>query len=261
MITNAYICPHTPLLIPGIGKENINLLQTTKESVEYIAAQIAQDKPDIILTLTSHGPNLKNALVLNVDLEYKINFEAFGDFSESKVVESDLDLIGAIQSDFEDLQTIKSTTIPILDHGSGVPLNYIINKYANFKLVPLYTSQLSLLGHYEIGQVLKKQINKTNKKVTIIASGELSHRLSKNSPSGYLPQAKKFDQKIIQALQNKDIGKLLNIKEETIKNVHECGLKPIATLLGIFHNYNYAPQEISYEKPLGVGHLAFEFKV
>jgi len=248
-------------LIPIIGKENLLVIKKTKLALEKIATQILLDKPDVIITITSHGPSAENKFVINSNLNYGLNFRNFGDFSINRKLLPDFELIGLIQLIFENTSSLVALSEDALDHGSGVPLYYVLEKYSNFKLVPLHTSCKSLASHYEFGVAMQEELIKTNKKITILASGELSHRLSQNSPSGYHSQAKKFDHRVIEALKEKDIDKMLNIDDLTIKGVYECGLKPIVTLLGVLDKYNFIPQDLSYEKPFGIGHLALKFHV
>lgn len=44
-----------------------------------------------------------------------------------------------------------------------------------------------------------------NKKSVIIASGDLSHRLTKDGPYDYFPQGKIFDEDLLSKLQKGDV--------------------------------------------------------
>ncbi|MCX6800369.1 MAG: AmmeMemoRadiSam system protein B [Candidatus Falkowbacteria bacterium] len=261
MITSAYILPHSPLLIPSIGKENILRISETERAVSAIVLEIANDKPDIIFIITSHGIELENSFAINLAMEYNLNFEEFGDFTNQKILYPDLELINSIKQRLESTNLLKFLTRSKLNHAMSVPLYYVLQKYTNFKIVPIHTAKVDLRAHYDFGKMLKPMLIESDKKITIITSGELSHRLSENSPTGYLPQAKKFDQKVIQYILDKATDKLFKMDEAQIEKMHECGLKPSCLLLGILDQYNFTPSSLSYEKPFGVGHFVAKMEM
>ena len=257
MINSAYILPHSPLLIPPIGKENLSILENTQKAILQAAQLIKDDNPDTILILTPHGIHSNDTLVLNAAPNYHLNFKDFGDFVINNQFKSDLKLSKSIYNALNQGDNIQVTTEPSLDHGSGVPLYYIANTDIAPRITPLHTSNQDLKHHYNLGKSLKEVILKDEKKITIIASGELSHKHSENSSLGYSKKAKKFDQKIIDSILNKDTKRIIDINNEVLDDIEECGLRAIAMLLGIMDKYNYSAKLISYENPFGVGHVAF----
>jgi len=148
-----------------------------------------------------------------------------------------------------------------IDYGCGVPLYLLTKNFKNIKIIPLYYSGLDLEAHFKFGQLLKAELLIDKNRFGIIASGDLSHRLSKESPGGYSPQGAKFDKKIISYLKDKKIDKILNMSEKMINEAGECGLKSIVMLLGILDGMDYKPKILSYESPFGVGYLTVDFEL
>ncbi|MFH0988111.1 MAG: AmmeMemoRadiSam system protein B, partial [Parcubacteria group bacterium] len=148
-----------------------------------------------------------------------------------------------------------------LDHGCSVPLYYLTRKNKNVRIVPITYSKQSFHNHLEFGSALKDAIFSLHKRVAVIASGDLSHRLSAQAPAGFSPSAKEFDKKIIQSLKKKNIDALLALDQATIDDAAECGLRSLFILLGGIQKMNYEFQVLSYESPFGVGHLVGEFKL
>ena len=260
MITSAYILPHSPLLIPSIGKQNLQVLKQTVSSLQNIAEKIQVDSPDTILIITPHGLHSDTSLIINASPTYNLDFKEFGDLALNNSFNSDLPLANKIYQVLRENNQIKISTSSSLDHGVGVPLYYISNSLNTASIIPLHVSSQDSETHFKQGQAINPILKESNKKITIIASGELSHKLSENSSLGYSKLSKKFDQKILDYLKAKDTDKLINIDQSIINDVSECGLKSIALLLGILDKYNYTPELISYEKPFGVGHLTYQMK-
>ncbi|MBI4779275.1 MEMO1 family protein, partial [Candidatus Falkowbacteria bacterium] len=124
-----------------------------------------------------------------------------------------------------------------------------------------YYSGLDLAAHYDFGKMIKSKLLNSNVRVAVIASGDLSHRLSKNAPAGYSPKGKKFDKKLIDNLLEKQTNEIIKLKPELIAEAGECGLKSIVILLGILDGMKYEPRLLSYESPFGVGYLTMSFKL
>jgi AmmeMemoRadiSam system protein A len=99
-----------------------------------------------------------------------------------------------------------------------------------------------------------------DKKVAVVASGDLAHRLTIDAPAGYSPRAKEFDEKVLSAVQELNVKELLKIKQELIDDAGECGLRPIFFLLGVLGGLSFSSDILSYEGPFGVGYAVAVMK-
>lgn len=128
------------------------------------------------------------------------------------------------------------------------------------KIVPIGYSMLDYKTHYEFGRQLQEDMINDTKRIAIIASGDLSHRLTPDAPAGYSHWAKKFDETIVKKIQKKDVKGILNLDSDFVEEAGECGLRSLIILLGILNSMNYKPEVYSYEGPFGVGYLTVNFK-
>ena len=71
-----------------------------------------------------------------------------------------------------------------LDHGFMIPLYFVNKYYKDYKTVRVAISGLSFLEHYGFGKCIAKAADVSNKKVVVIASGDLSHKLKEKGPYG-----------------------------------------------------------------------------
>ncbi len=78
----------------------------------------------------------------------------------------------------------------------------------DYKVVRMGLSGLSYQDHYHLGQLIRKTADELNRKVVIIASGDLSHKLKESGPYGYVQEGPEFDHKVIEALSH---GKFLDL--------------------------------------------------
>jgi len=154
------------------------------------------------------------------------------------------------------------TTIRYLDHGTLVPLYYLWGKGVHkTPLIPMSFCSLSLEEHYKFGEFLGGYLEADKNTWTIIASGDLSHRLAPFAPAGYSPKAEEFDKLLVQYIKEKEVNKIFKIDPELIHEAGECGLRSIITLLGIISTFNWSSKILSYEAPFGVGYLVAELKL
>jgi len=268
MLNFAAISPHPPLIIPTIGKpEDIKLVLETIKGMKKLADIFSESGVETLILISPHAPLQFDQFTVNKALSFSGNFQNFGDFKTEIILKNDHGLINEIEKNCKKQKIpIKSIDLIELDHGSLVPLYFLSQGSPNFKLVHLAFSFLDFKIHYNFGKTLKKAIDSyslinTNKKIGIVASGDLSHRLLANAPGGYSPEGKKFDKKLIDLIEKKDIKGILNLDPDFIEAAGECGFRSILILLGALDGLNWEPEILSYEGPFGVGYLVVNFKI
>ncbi len=258
LITSA-IVPHSPLLIPNIGKKNLELLKKTKDSYEKIREDIYATQIDTLVIISSHGGFDDETFNVNLSPQFQINFEDFGDFSTKKDLEGDIVLAHRIQKESEENgKPIRIIDKPVLNHGVGIPAHLLTEGMKNLKVVPLYCSEASLEEHWTWGNRIKEAVLKSNKRIAVMTSADLSHKLDKKSPAGYSPKASGLDQKIINHIQNKKIPELLRFDPEVFEETATEGIKSIIVLGGVLDKMDYKPKLLSYEHPFGAGYMVLK---
>lgn len=257
----AAITPHPPILIPAIGKENASQLFATADAFRKLEEIIYVSKVETILIISPHGLVQSDSFSMNLTPEFNADFSEFGDLATKFTVKGDVGLAHRIRENLETKAALQLISQPKLDYGSAIPLFLLAQKLPQIKIIPLYYSGADLESHFIFGQLLKRELIFARNRIAVIASGDLSHRLTKNAPAGYSPKAAKFDQKLIDLLQKNQAEEILRLNNQQILDACECGLKSIAILLGILDGIKHEPQKLSYEAPFGVGYLVMNFKL
>jgi len=249
------ICPHPPLLIPAIGRDNLKRIRKTKVAMEQLAADFYHSSAETVIIISPHGQVMAECFTINHSPVLTTDFSDFGDLDTKETFKNDLGLAYRIKESIETKIPLILTTEEKLDHGSSVPLLYLLKNKKNVLVIPLTYSLLDFSVHFSLGQAIRKIINQTNKRVAVVASGDLSHRLTKDAPAGYSKIGKEFDKKLICLLKENDVKGILNLEPNFIEEAGECGLRSILILLGVFANSNYQVNLLSYQGPFGVGYL------
>lgn len=261
MINSAFIVPHSPLLIPAIAKGNAPLIEKTAAAYDEIKQLLSAQAADHILIISPHGAVQPDAFVLQAAWEFQARFEEFGDFASKAKWSGDPETAYHLKESIETEFPAKIASETNLDYGSAIPLFRLLPEIAAAVLVPLAYSGRSLAEHIRCGELIGEVLQRSPKNWTIIASGDLSHRLTHNAPAGYSPKAAKFDNKLIEYLSEPESAaeQIGRIEPKLAAEVRECGLKSIALLSGIIKGRGYRPQVLSYQSDLGIGYLTMSF--
>ena len=260
MLSFAAICPHPPILIPSIGGEEVSKVKNTAEAMKALGRDIKAQGIDTIMIISPHGSVFMDAMSINSAKTISGDLSDFQSDIKMKF-ENDLELVSDIISvadanDFP-LETVNES----LDHGSLVPLYFLTEEVPEAKLCHMSFSYLDYDEHFTFGELLFEAVRRTDKKIAIIASGDLSHRLTTDAPAGFSPDGKVFDRMLIKELENGDVKSILNTDQELIDNAGECGFRSIVILLGALSNTDYRFKKQSYEGPFGVGYLVGKFEI
>lgn len=261
MISFAAFVPHSPVLIPEVGKENIDKLRDTIDAFKRLESDLYSVKPDILLVISPHA-NKKGGdfFTINQYPNLKVGFKQFGDLVTKMEFGNEIGFGYKVKESCEDFFPLMMTADRELDYGTSVPLFYLAGHLPNIKIVSVGYSELSYDDHIKFGEIIRHQTNLSGKRIAVVASGDLSHKLHQDSPAGYSPRAQEFDQTVLKLLEKKDIEGILNMDKSLIQESGECGFKSLLILLGIIKELNYEPEKLSYQSPFGIGYLVEHFK-
>ena len=270
-LLKGYLMPHAPAFIDSIGGDRLHQVAATRDAMYKVAEEIAQLEPDLIIVISPHGPIFSDAIAIYDQNTYFGNFKAFGEYNLQYNFIKDQEFINSFnrynsqeRGDFYCLREsqLKSFKIPTeLDHGVLVPLHFINERYKNFKLVAMSYGSFSYHRLMKNGELLSDFIHQVDKKVVVIASGDMSHALKDSGPYAYHEDGEKFDQELkLRLTQNKPY-EIFKFPQEIIENAKECGLRSYALLMGALNPYRLETKVFSYEGPYGVGYLVAAFEM
>jgi MEMO1 family protein len=261
MISFACFVPHAPVLIPEVGQKNLDKLSDTIKSYQYLEHELYSSKPDVLLVISPHAEKRQGAFTINQQPKLKLDFKDFGDLVTNLEFDNEIGFGYQVKESCEDYFPIILTANELLDYGTGVPLYFLARNLPGIKVINIGFSDLSNEDHIKFGEILKEQINISGKRVAIVASGDLSHKLHEDSPAGYSAKGQEFDQRIIELLGNKKTEDIVKLNKEMVAEAGECGYRSLLILLGVMKNINYTPEKLSYQSPFGIGYLVENFKI
>ncbi len=149
---------------------------------------------------------------------------------------------------------------PHSEHGYQVPLYFLAQGLSpETEVEKILVTNPSYDYYFELGKQYGEKIDKSGKRIAVIASADLSHVLKADGPYGYDPAGPKLDELIVTAIREKNVKSLLEMNDEILQNGAECGLRSILFLFGVFAGKEYSTKVLSYEGPFGVGYMVAVF--
>lgn len=256
----AAVVPHSPVLLPAIGKDHLKKLKKTVAALKRLEQDLYGAHPDTLLVISPHGPVEADHFTIDLNETYVSDLKEFGVFDGGLSCRGDMRLISALREHLED------RGIPFmlrseggLDYGAAVPLTYLTAHLRKPAVLPVSPSLLPAKSHFEFGRAIQDVLMHSERRVAVIASADLSHRLTRSAPAGYSPYGRKFDEKIMTLLRERKSSAFLSFEPELAAKAAQCGLPPLTILSGILDGIDVAPEILSYESPFGIGLLTAHY--
>lgn len=257
----AGLMPHPPIAVPEIGKGHQREVSRTQRAMRDLAERIKQLAPDTIIMITPHGPVFRDAVAVLEREEFEGDLSDFGARSVSFMFKNDEELTREIYKEATKSGVKMIKMASDLDHGVMVPLYYLREAGLAAPLSLLTTAFLPIKRLYSLGQAIQRATQRLKRRAVLIASGDLSHRLTRDAPAGYDPAGETFDKTLVDYLNQRDFDAILTMNQRLIEDAGECGYKPIVTLLGALSGSKVDGGVLSYEGPFGVGYAVASFEV
>ena len=261
-INKTYVVPHPPLIVPQVGRGQEKRIQKTIDAYEEIAKRIANEKPETIVVITPHSVMYGDYIHISPGIGASGDFCCFGAKQESFYKDYDTRFVSELSGQAAN-EEIAAGTLgernAVLDHATLVPLYFIDKYYMDYKLIRIGLSGLPYIDHYKLGQCIERTAQELGRKTIIVASGDLSHRLTSDGPYEFAEEGPVFDKEVTDALKKADFLALMQMDESFCEAAGECGLRSFIMMAGALDGRSVKTDFLSYEGPFGVGYAVCEY--
>ncbi len=254
----ACIAPHPPVIVHEVGLGQERESWRTIQALEGAAREIAAHRPDTVLLMATHGPMNPGAFFVLASSVAEGDFSRWGAANVRLRFRSDPELAQAIRTEAERAGLavdLSDRWDGGLDWSATVPLYYLKPALADAKLVPMNVSLLSPEQHFEFGKAVRRAADVPGRRVAVIASADLSHRLSHDGPYGFHPAGPTFDRLIRDAVEAWDPKAIMALDESFREDAGEDAVSSLSFLMGALEGLRVRPRILSYEAPFGVGYM------
>jgi len=255
--------PHPPLLIPAVGRGKEKEIPNTLVAMERVALEIKDLAPETIIFVTPHSTIYADYFHISPGQSASGDFARFGSHATYLETTYDCALVNEI-SKLVARNGIYAGTDgerdAQLDHGVMVPMWYTNKHFTDYRSIRVSQSGLSKAEHYSFGQAIAKAVELSGRRVVLVASSDLSHKLREDAPYGFATEGAKFDSAVTQSLSSGDFLSLFEIPHTLREAAGECGYNSLMILAGCFDRLDVETELMSYECPFGVGYAVASFE-
>jgi AmmeMemoRadiSam system protein A len=141
-----------------------------------------------------------------------------------------------------------------LDHGALVPLWFLAQAGWAGPTVILSLNYPDDGGLAELGEAIAAAARASRRRIALIASGDMSHRLTPDAPCGFHPEAHQFDEAFIALIRDGDYHGIANmapaLRELAAEDAADSTLAAAAAV-----DWRSAGHKVlNYQAPFGVGY-------
>ncbi len=256
-ILASFMVPHPPMIVPAVGRGSEKQVEETTRAYQQVAREIAALKPETIVITSPHATLYSDYFHISPGRKARGSFSYFR-APEVKFQETyDEELVDAI-SELAYRDGFSAGTMgerePDLDHGTMVPLYFIEQEYKDFKLVRIGLSGFPLKDHYQLGMYIASAAAKLSRKVVLVASGDLSHKLQDYGPYGFAKEGPEYDKRIMDVMGRGAFGELLDFEESFCDKAAECGHRSFVIMAGAWDGQQVQAKSLSHQDVTGVGY-------
>lgn len=256
--------PHPPLIIPQVGRGQEKAIQATIDAYHKAAEKLASWEPETVVVLSPHTVMYADYFHISPGTGASGDFGQFGAPQVKVDVSYDSELVEVLTKE-ADRQGIPAGTLGEqdrrLDHGTMIPLWFLNKYYTDYRVVRIGLSGLAFSTHYELGQCIQKAAAACGRRIAVIGSGDLSHKLKEEGPYGYQKEGPEYDQRIMDVMGHGNFGKLFDFTEEFCEKAAECGHRSFVIMGGALDRLEIKAERLSHEGTFGVGYGVCTYEV
>lgn len=253
----AGIAPHPPLLVPEIGGRRIEEVAASQRALREFSGRLLLTDPETVVLISPHSPIDARVFIARWTAELSGDFREFYAPAVRLSFPNDLSFLDAL------IETAAAEGVELgplnrdypLDHGALVPLYYLHEAGWSGPTVVIGFTLQSIEKHLAFGRAIAGAAVEIGRRVAVVASGDLSHRLIVGGPYEYEPTAHLFDEQIVDAIASGNSRDIIDIDPDLRTRAGECGYRSIVIALGSVGANSPDHQVLSYEGPFGVGYM------
>ena len=256
-VVAAFMVPHPPMIVPDVGRGSEAQVEATRAAYARVAEEIAALRPETIVISSPHATMYADYFHISPGRSAEGSFARFRAPQVRFKEEYDAELAKTVErlAIANGLPAgTRGQRDPELDHGTMVPLYFIRQACAGFKIVRVGLSGLPLEDHYRLGQLIKRAAEETGRRVVYVASGDLSHKLQAYGPYGYAPEGPQYDARVMDVCGRAAFGELFDFDEAFCERAAECGHRSFVIMAGALDGMAVEARALSHEDVTGVGY-------
>jgi AmmeMemoRadiSam system protein B len=243
-------------MVPEVGGAAAAEVSASVEAMRGLTRRIKDCGAETVVLVSPHAPLERSAFVAYGGARLRGDFANFRAPQAIVEAEADAALLDSVgEAAAEEGYRVVSLGARGLDHGTAVPLYFLLRNGWAGRVVALGYSFLPDEDHVAFGKCIRRAVERLGRRVAFVASGDLSHRLKPDAPAGFHPEARRFDEEVVESIRRNEPGRISKIDRGLRGLAGECGYRSMLVALGAAAGDAHDCDVLHYEAPFGVGYL------
>ncbi len=251
----AVLMPHAPVLVPGVGEADRSAIADSCRAMRLAAKCVVSHRPEAVVLISPHSPRKPRAFGFWADDLLQGSFARLGAPQAEVSLPLDQPLAQALTEEMH-ARHLETWAIrqAALDHGALVPLWFLAETGWAGPTVVLGLNYPGDGGLTIVGAAIAAAAQALPRRLAVVASGDMSHRLTANAPCGFHPQAHEFDETFIRLVRAGDYRSMERIAPELRELAAEDAVDVTVIAAAAVNWQTQGHQVLNYEGPFGVGY-------
>jgi AmmeMemoRadiSam system protein A/AmmeMemoRadiSam system protein B len=251
----AVLMAHAPILVPEVGGERGGAARASSQAMRQAAACVVGFKPETVVLISPHSPRHPRAFGLWAGERLRGSLAQFDAPGAQVSLPNDTPLASAIVAEAA-RRSLATWMIDsrALDHGALVPLWFLAEAGWTGPTTVLGLNYPDDGGLGELGEAIAAAAHASGRRIAIVASGDMSHRLTPDAPAGFHPQARHFDETFIRLIRDGDYHQIGNMNHDLRELAAEDAVDSTLVAAAAVDWKATGHKVLHYEGPFGVGY-------
>jgi AmmeMemoRadiSam system protein B len=250
------IAPHPPIMVSEVGGARVREVRASVEAMRDLTQRVKDCGAETVVLISPHAPLERDSFVAYGGTRLRGDFANFRAPQANVEAPLDEELLAAVEeAAAEENYRVVNLGARTLDHGTAVPLYFLLRNGWGGRIVALGYSFLPDEDHIRFGHCIRLAVERVGRPAAFVASGDLSHRLLPEAPAGFHPEAHRFDEEVVESIRLNEPGRIPRIDQELRRLAGECGYRSMLVALGAAAGSETDCAVMHYEAPFGVGYL------
>jgi len=251
----AGLLPHAPIIVPAVAGSRAPAVAATTAAARQLAREVLAHDPEAMVITAPHGPRHPSAATVQTAASIA---GSLGDFGAAEVAVS-LPVDGELAAAFGEAGhgldlPVHSVDVGDLEYSTVVPLSFLCEAGWDGPTVVVSLPYPGSGDPVALGRALAAAAHGLGRHLLVLASGDMSHRLTRDAPAGFDPEGRRFDEQVAGLLRSGDLRDLLALDPARVARAGEDCLDSLLFAAATFDFAPVGPRLLSYEGPFGVGY-------
>lgn len=246
---------HAPIVVPTIGGTRAPDCAETTRAMRAAARELVVNQPDLVVLVSPHAPRRRTSWGLTFDARVSGDFARFDHPELAVTLHGSRPAAEALAAHARaDGLAVESMSGDDLDHGSMVPLWFLAEAGYRDPLLVVALPYDDTETEERFGRAIARAAATRNERWAVVASGDMSHRLTRHAPAGFHPRAHEFDEAFVSAIRDANLRRATSPDPELRELAGEDVIQSTAVAFGAIGDASHGFSLLSYEGPFGVGY-------